>query len=196
MTGTYGWNPMPHFVDVCCPSCGSKAIFEFAEISKIHLKSDVPYFQESEIFDYELFQDSCGHKWHGAVFYAGLHGGSVESIKDLPVGYTPENWAHSRYLMRNHGLDIGSVNCSSCGLAQKHNLDWPADAYFTIQYKGQELWAFNQESAIDLRDFIDGVDRNVDAFKWRNFLLHIPSLFKNRGAREYVVKHLNRLLKC
>ncbi|RFA26609.1 hypothetical protein CAI21_16765 [Alkalilimnicola ehrlichii] len=194
MTGTYDWNPMPHFVDVRCPSCSARATFEFAEVVKIRLKNDVPFFQKSKLFDYQLFQDSCGHRWHGAIFYAGLHAGSVAAIRSLPEGYTPENWAHSRYLYRSHGLDIGSVNCSSCGLIQKHDLDWPSDAFFSIQYKGQELWAFNQESAKDLRDFIADIARDIDDYKWRHFLLHIPSIFKKRGAREHVVKHLNRLL--
>lgn len=196
MTGTYDWNPMPHIVDVRCPSCDARASFEFAEIAKIRLKNDVPFFQNSDLFEYALFQDSCGHKWHGAIYYAGMHGGSVTAIRDLPEGYSPENWEHSRYLMRSHGLDLGSVSCSSCGLLQKHVLEWPSDAYFSIQYKGQELWAFNQGSAKDLRDFIGGSARNVDDYKWRNFLLHIPSVFKKRGARDHVVKHLDRLLAC
>lgn len=47
MTGTYDWNPMPHKVDIKCPSCGSRALFEFAEIVKISLKKDVPFFENS-----------------------------------------------------------------------------------------------------------------------------------------------------
>lgn len=196
MTGTYDWNPMPHKVDVCCPSCAEKSTFEFAEIVKIKLKSDVAFFQNSKLFDYELFTDSCGHKWHGAIFYAGLHGGSVKAIHELPEGYKAEDWEHSRYLYRNHGLDIGSIACPNCHLSQKHILSWPGDAYFSIEYKGQQLWAFDRDSANELKEYIMDKDRNVDKYKWRNFLLHIPTVFKKQGAREYVVKHIDRLLSC
>lgn len=42
MAGTYDWNPMPHKVDINCPSCGERAVFEFAEVVRIKLKKDVP----------------------------------------------------------------------------------------------------------------------------------------------------------
>ncbi len=42
MAGTYDWNPMPHKVDINCPSCGELAVFEFAEVVRIKLKKDVP----------------------------------------------------------------------------------------------------------------------------------------------------------
>ena len=187
---------MPHKVDVRCPSCSGKSTFEFAEVVKLKLKSDVTYFQNSKLFDYELFTDSCGHKWHGAIYYAGLHGGSVKAINELPEGYKAEDWEHSRYLYRNHGLDIGSITCPNCHLNQNHILSWPSDAYFSIEYKGQQLWAFDRESVNELKEYITDKHRNVDKYKWRNFLLHIPTVFKKQGAREYVVKHINRLLSC
>jgi len=75
-----------------------------------------------------------------------------------------------------------------------HTLDLPNDAFFAIGYKGKQLWAFNRESAVDLRNFISGTDRNIDDDKWRNFLLHVPSIFTSKKARESVTKLLSRLL--
>ena len=196
MTGTYDWNPMPHKLDVRCPSCSDIALFEFAEVVRIKLKKDVEYFNISKQFEYEMFTDSCGHKWHGAIFYAGLHGGSVNAINQLPRGYESEDWAHSKYLYRGHGLDIGSINCAGCNFRGKHQLSWPSDAYYLVEYKGNQLWGFNRESAMDLRDYIHSKDREIKGYKWSGFLLHIPTIFKKQGAREHVVKQLNKLLSC
>ena len=185
---------MPHYVDVKCTHCRNLAHFEFAEIVKINLKEDVPFFQDSSLFEYYLFSDHCGHKWHGAIYFAGLHGGSVDAITELPDGYKPEYWKHSQYLMRNHGLDLGSIRCVSCNTNKMHTLDWPNEAFFSIGYKGKQLWAFDRESAIDLRDFITSTGRNIDNYKWRNFLLYVPSIFTSKKARESVTKLLDRLL--
>ena len=193
MTGTYDWNPMPHKVDIRCPSCDEYAVFEFAEIVKISLKKDVPFFEESVLFEYQMFKDSCGHKWHGAIYYANLHGGSTEAIRNLPEGYKPENWNHSKYLYRNHGSDLGAVSCSKCHMRKPYTLQWPSDAYFSLPIKGEVLWAFNRESAVDLRDYIASSERKTKDHKWSSFLLHIPTTFKKQNVRGSVVKQIDRL---
>jgi len=196
MTEAYDWNPMPHKVDINCPSCGSHDEFEFAEVVKISLKKDVPFFECSDLFTYRLFKDSCGHRWHGAVYFAKMHGGSTAAIRDLPDGYESSNWNHSKYLYRNHGLDIGSFTCSSCNARRIHELSWPEEAFYSIAYKGQLLWAFNRNSGVDLRNFIQSSERKAKNHKWASFLLHIPTIFKKQNARDNVVKQLNKLLSC
>ena len=194
MSEAYDWNPMPHKVDIKCPKCNGHAIFEFAEIVKIEEKKDVPFFESSDTFDYHMFNDSCGHKWHGAIYYPLLHGSSTKAISSLPEGYEPENWCHSKYLMRNHGLDLGAFSCTACHARQKHMLTWPNDAYYSVTYKGQQLWAFNRESSVDLRDFIESSDRKTGNYKWASFLLHIPTVFKKQNARDNIVKQINKQL--
>jgi hypothetical protein len=196
MTGTYDWNPMPHQVDIKCPSCGERTIFEFAEIVKISLKKDITYFEDSDLFDYSIFKDSCGHKWHGAIYYANLHGNSTATIRDLPVGYKPDDWNHSKYLIRSHGTDLGAFCCDHCYARQPYILQWPKDAFYSISYKGEVLWAFNRESAIELRDYIASIDRETHNYKWASFLLHIPTSFKKQNARDNIVKQINRALSC
>lgn len=195
MTGTYDWNPMPHKLDIQCPACGSCATFEFVEIVRIELKKDIEFFQQSSVFDYQRLQDSCGHYWHGALYFAGLHGGNVAAISELPDGYSPEDWSHNKYLYRGHGQDWGSVVCSKCHLSKKHNLKWPHEAFFSVDYKGHKLWAFHRESAVDLKNYIKAQNRELDNFKWQGFLLHIPVIFKQKKARDFIVKHLDRLLR-
>ena len=194
MTGTYDWNPMPHKVEIKCPSCNGHAEFEFAEVVIISLKKDVAFFEKSTLFEYSLFKDSCGHNWHGAIYYANLHGGSTEAIGELPEGYKREDWNHSKYLIRSHGSDLGAFCCNICQTRKPYILQWPSDAFFSISYKGENLWAFNRECAIDLRDYIESIERKAEKFKWSSFLLHLPTTFKRQNARENIVKQINKVL--
>ena len=187
---------MPHKVDIKCPSCGEHAEFEFAEVVKITLKKDVPFFEESDLFDYHMFKDSCGHKWHGAIYYANIHGGTTTAIRNLPEGYTPEDWNHSKYLYRSHGTDLGVFTCSHCQTRKKYVLNWPNDAFYSVSHKKEVLWAFNRESSVELRDYIESKERKTESYKWENFLLHIPTLFKKQNARDAIVKQINKLLAC
>lgn len=194
MTETYDWNPMPHKVDVKCPQCGLRAEFEFAEVCRIELKADVEFFKNCTQFEYRQLQDSCGHYWHGALYYAGLHGDPRVALGNLPSGYEPSNWNHSKYLYRSHGMDIGSVHCEHCHLRKKHSINWPSDAYYSVSYKNNVLWAFNRESACDLHDFILSKTRDISKYRWSSFLLHVPTVFKTLKARELVAQKLFRLL--
>ncbi|MBU6953590.1 hypothetical protein [Hahella sp. HN01] len=186
---------MPHVVDIRCPECGDKAQFEFAEVVRIRKREEVAFFQQNNAFEYRQFTDSCGHKWHAAIYYAGMHGGSVNAITTLPNGYEPDDWSHSKFLVRDHGTDMGSIFCGNCHLNRLHNLSWPGDAYFSIEHRGNVLWAFNQESAGDLYHFISSHERKVDAYKWSHFLMHIPTVFKTKAAREPIAKKLAKLLR-
>lgn len=194
MTGLYDWNPMPHSVNVRCPACRSLAVFEFAEIARIKLVKDIGFFQKSDAFDYQIFEDSNGSRWHGAIFYHSLRAKPSFALRDLPDGYSPETWEHSQYLYRSHGLDWGAVVCGSCGYRKKHHLSWPGDAYFQVEYKSNVLWAFDRESATALLDYICSETRETSHSKWAAFLRHIPSLFLKKGARGTVSKNLKKLL--
>jgi len=186
MTYVYNWGSMPDELAIKCPACKGLAEFKFATVVKIKLKKDVEFFKESDAFEYSFEQDSSGRSWHLATFYSWLHGG-IESITSLPEGYAPENWSHvSRYMKK------GVCRCSQCG-TKKHELDWPLDAYFSIEYKGEHLWAYSRDYAVALRDFIES-DERVTRSKYMSFLLKIPTVFKKSNARDTVVKKLNKLL--
>ena len=197
MTGTYESNPMPHVVSVRCPSCAAHARFEFAEVARISRKSDVPFFQKSRLFDYQLFEGRWhGQAWHGAIFYAGLHGTGTRVLRNLPEGYAPSDWDHSRYLVRGHGTDRGALVCHACGLRRRHVLQWPAEAWFQIEYRRQVLWAFDRSSAIALLDHIRSADRRKRRQgPWSSMLLHVPGAFLEASARELIVKRLERVLR-
>ena len=193
MTEACDWNPMPNRVSIRCPDCGSLAEFDFAEIVRIKLVKDVEFFQKSDVFEYRLFEDSSGGRWHGAVFYHGLKGSGIDVIRTLPEGYRTEDWAHRRYVVCKHDFDIGSVICERCGCRRKHALNWPDEAYFQIAYKGQVLWAFDRESAGVLLEYVRSETRQRDD-KWKAFLLHIPSHFLTKKARDEVARKFAKLL--
>lgn len=194
MTAPYERNPMPHVLDVRCPACAGDALFEFAEVVRIREKKDVPFFQDSDQFEYLLCTDSCGQRSHAAAYHAGLHGRTVESIRELPEGYSRTDWSHSPHLYRPHGSGRGSISCSTCHLHRPHMLEWPADALYQIDYRGDVLWAFHRESALELRDFIASEHRDRRNLKWQGFLLKIPGKFLHRGARETISRKLGKLL--
>jgi hypothetical protein len=196
MTGTYDWNPMPHKLDIKCPACSQRAEFEFAEVCRIKLNTDVDFFKNSTSFEYRKLQDSCGHYWHGALYYAGLHGDPCDTVNNLPMGYKPSDWQHSEYLYRSQSLEIGSVRCEHCHLRKKHSLKWPDDAYFSIAHRNKVLWAFHRDSAYDLNDYLLSKSRDPSKYRWRSFLLHVPTIFKTEKARVAISKQFMRLLKA
>ncbi len=196
MTGYYDLNLMPHVVTVRCPNCARAARFEFAEIVKIERKQDIAFFRHSDQFDYRVFNGSQGQNWHAAIYYPGLNGITLGAIEGLPKGYAPEDWAHdSVWSPSMVGQDIGSIVCHHCDLRKKTELSWPEDAYFQIAYKGKVLWAFNEDSAISLLDFIESEDRQRNKHKYQLFLRHIPSHFLHKHARGPVVKKLAKALE-
>ncbi len=194
MTAPYEWRPIPHHLDIVCPACRKRAEFEFAEVVRIKLKSNVEFFQKSSLFEYRQFHDSCGHLWHGAAYFQGLHGQPQQAIQELPDGYAASDWDHSRYLENRSGWPVGSIRCSQCHLCSKHVLRWPEDAYYSITYRNHVLWAYHRESAVDLMHYVLSKERSRSRYRWSFFLLYVPTVFKVGKARESVVKQLNRLL--
>lgn len=194
MTGTYEWNPMPHVVEIRCPKCSEKSLFEFAEMVMIRRRTEIPFFKRHKLLEYRCFRDRSGNRSHAAIFYAGLNAHNTDALTSLPDGYEHTQWSHSRYLYRGHGLDIGTAMCDVCNLRRKHDLNWPMDAFFQIEYRRSCLWAFHRESAVELRAFIASHDRKPEKFKWGKFLLHVPTHFLHDNARETIVKRLDKVL--
>lgn len=185
---------MPHCIAVNCPRCNGLAEFEFAEISRIKLRKDIQFFQTSKTFEYRKFSDGCGHTWHGAIFFSGLHGAPENVFHDLPEGYHSQQWSHSKYWRGSPGGGAGSIRCGSCGYLAKHVLQWPSDAYFQVLYRGHLLWAFDRENAKALRSFLLSKSRDIYAYGYSRFMLHIPTVFKTAKARPHVTKALTKLL--
>ncbi|ULT68154.1 hypothetical protein ACMGG8_20920 [Pseudomonas sp. BNK-45] len=194
MTRLVQWSAMPHQLALNCPQCGAQARFDFVVSRPIARKVDVPFFADHPLLDYRQEQDSCGHYRHYALYFPGLHGDPTHSLGPLPEGYLASHWQCSPYWYRDHGLDLGSLACEHCRYSARHTLNWPSEAYFSVAYKGQMLWAFNRESALALHDYLESAQRDPGGYPWRSFLLHIPGAFKHRKARQPLTRLLKRLL--
>ena len=191
MTQTYTWNPMPPILAVRCPDCEAGAVFEFAEMALIRRKADIPYFQSSKNFSVLDYYSSGWKKL--AIFWHQL-GNPLSAINDFPTGYDPGMWAHSEYLVRKGPGDLGTIVCAQCGLRRKHVLEWPGNAWFQIDYRGQVLWAFERSSMVALTNFIASKDRQKAGRPWAGFLMKIPSLFLEAKAREAILRKLRARL--
>lgn len=189
MTGIYEYWSLPHKLEIRCPACQCKASFEFAQLAQIQLKKDIIYFQQHPDFEYQLFQDRSGHYWHAAFYYPNLSIG-INQIQDLPKGYDETSW-----VTRYSTYSSGGVICKSCSCKQKHELNWPNDAYYVVMYKQQTLWAFHQEAATDLYHYLAENLRDHKIYRHSFFLLHIPTIFKQKKARDHLTKQLLKMLK-
>nr|WP_312972730.1 hypothetical protein [Pseudomonas sp.] len=194
MTGLYEWNPMPYQLAIRCPRCSREASFEFAEARLIRRKLEVPLFQAHSAFEYQLRPSRDGHFQHMAVYFQGLHGDPRQALHDLPEGYQAADWSHSRYLRQQYGHTLGALVCDPCGLRSRHQLDWPGEAYYAVDYKNHLLWAYHRESALELRDYLLSIDRKLRDYRWAAMLLHVPGVFKTRKARAPLTQRLSRLL--
>lgn len=183
---------MPHVVDVRC-ECGGHATFS-KSVSRQVLRADFDFFRASPLFEFQKVQVHGGQRMHIARFYPGLEQCTLQT-SDIPEGYSPEHWTHSRYWGNNRSRR-GTFACTRCSQRKKHKLSWPDDAYYQVLVRRRCLWAFNRESAVALRDYIAAtVDRTrVQKGRWTVFLHNVPGHFLHAKVRDETVKRLNKLL--
>ena len=183
---------MPHVLAVACPNCRKEAKFEFAEGRWIKTNEDLAYFRRSR--DFEVSRVWCNGWKNIAVYHHGLDVRSLDAIEDLPEGYSPQMWRHSKYLSRSLRGDQGVIRCMSCGYLRKHVLDWPENAYFQIEHRGDVLWAFDRETAVVLRDYIASNMRSRRGQRYSGFLRKVPKQFLSAKARPVLGKKLTARL--
>lgn len=194
MSLPYEYTYMPHILALTCPNCAKEAFFEFPSCVKISLRKDIPYFESSEYFEYRKVPDHDGTSVNLAFYFHKLHGHGFPHITDLPEGYEISDWGHTNYHYRQYGNSDGTVFCISCGLRRKHTMSWPDEAYFQITYKGKVLWSYDRRHTAELLDYIGSKDRERADYKYRAFLLTIPSYFQARSARAEITKRLSAKL--
>ena len=185
---------MLHRVAVTCPECAGEAAFEFADRVRIKTTDDLHWFEKSKHFDCLKEIGPNGHDYHSAIYYHGLTGNALPSVNDLPIGYRIDDWAHSEHKFRPLSDWRGTLVCEPCGKRSKHILDWPREAYFQIEHRHQNLWAFDRASTAELIDYISASHRRTEDFIYWPFLMKIPHVFLTKQARETVVKRLRKRL--
>ena len=61
-------------------------------------------------------------------------------------------------------------------------------------YRQQSLWAFHREATSDVYHYLNEKLRDHKKYRYSFFLLHIPTIFKQKKARAHVTKQLLKLL--
>jgi hypothetical protein len=166
-------------IDIQCPHCGKLAKFEEPFI-----------FQgQREIKSQELTA-LAGHPQH--------RWGSWTVIERFPSEYPWHPPAtFQRFLRYGAGeggyplLTHGLIRCSHCYIHQKHTLNWPQDAYWQWQIRGETLWAWDKPHAQAILNHIQQAQRPP-----RNSygLRYIPSHFLTAKVRDLVVKKITETI--
>ncbi len=203
---TYAPPVMTPYATIRCPECGGAANFAFATWQIIK-KEDVKFFERSKDFEVFKGQHSHGSYFRAALYYPGLNN-NLENIHNLPEGYKASQWRHRYWYSTppKEKYNAGTIRCTECLVQKKHQLNWPADAYFQIDHKGQTLWAYDRKFALKLLKYIESNDRDKTVY-WHPhgqpdklypaddwFLRKIPEHFQTAKARPAIVKKLKKLL--
>ena len=190
-------------LQIKCPNCKCLADFVFA--SKINIKKkDAKYFSKSKHFVLKREKKWSSWRTYYYAWYYPLLSPRIENIPDLPDGYEAGHarggFGYYDYYGQVLEGNEGVTACAFCKTLAKHTLDWPQDAYFQIDYKGQTLWAYDRSYALKLLEYIKSNDRkkrigSTDKYVSQDFFLRkIPEHFQTKKARGEVVKKLSKLL--
>ena len=174
---------VPPLIHVSCPSCSGRA--EFWQAVPILFRTNSQYREAA------LLSCFLCHSWNTARGFGSAEGWYFPELDSL----SGDEW--SPETRRHFGLNkLGTLRCTTCCLKHKRRLCWPEDAYYQCEVRGDRLWAWSEEHAQMLRDFIQCKRRLKPAQEIENqpFLKVIPTKFLVAKNRKSVLQQLNRLL--
>jgi hypothetical protein len=171
-----------HSVDlaITCPRCGAEAKFLPATIKELSRSKIQPIKKAGAVEVFELSHENWNGSFHAPFFGVFYHGMGHSS----PEGWeAPKRWA----------TDVGTLRCSSCGLCRRHHLDFPASAYFQLDFDGHFLFLYNRDHVSGLIDLLEAkIPRGLPWCGWFNNTL--PEQFKSAKARKVLPGRLRKLL--
>lgn len=157
-------------IDIHCPSCSKLASFE-------------------EPFEFlsadQASKDKSAHRWGGWAV-----------IERFPSQITWKPPAGSDQFLRGGGeasnggyplLTNGLVQCTHCHINKKHRLNWPMDAYWQWEVRGELLWAWDRRHAHSILEYIRKTTRPTRSSPG---LKYIPSNFLTAKVRDIVVRKI------
>jgi len=159
-------------IDIKCPDCGKRAQFEepFEFLSK-------PVLDPAEA--------KPMHRWGGWTV-----------LERFPsqINWTPPSG--SLQYLRGGGddgtggyplLTHGLVQCSHCHSNRKHKLNWPDDAFWQWEIRGELLWAWDKRHA---RIILDYIKATLRPSRRSYSLRYIPSHFLSASVRDVIVRKM------
>ena len=163
-------------IDISCPSCAGKAAFlepfEFHAADFDIGNETRPYHRWGGWYVVELFPNQISWKAPtGSSQY--LRGGGADNGSGYPL------------------MHYGVVRCDGCHSSQTKKLDWPGDAYWKWEIRGELLWAWDRKQAEAIRDYIASKRRPS---RFGPALRYVPSHFLSAKSRDAALKAMNATL--
>lgn len=91
------------------------------------------------------------------------------------------------YPLMRHGL----ARCAACGLRRRHELNWPADAYWCWDIRGRMLWARDRAHALEILEHVRLEHRPA---RTSPGLKRLPGFFLTAANRELVLSKIEKSL--
>jgi hypothetical protein len=164
-------------IDVRCPSCGARALFEepfeFVPAGRFEAEERRPWHRWGGWVVIERFPSEAS--WSPpASSHQYLRWGGDETGEGYPL------------------LTNGVVHCPRCHVNGKRRLDWPADAYWRWEVRGETLWAWDEAHA---RAILAYVSQAIRPSRRAPSLRYVPSHFLSAKVRDLVVKLVTESLE-
>lgn len=174
--------------DVRCPRCEGRAIFDepFEFIAGSRLAA-----AEREALEREGL-----HRWGGWYVrekYPSVLRWSAPKGSGTSLWTGPDQEADRGGYRLAH---IGVVKCLACHFVGRHELRWPADAYFRWEHRGERLWAETAADARMLLHYIESADRDPDRYPdgYGATLRKLPAALRSAKSRAAVAARIRRTL--
>jgi hypothetical protein len=131
-----------------------------------------------------------------AVEFDRRGGGGMTVVYHFPDLYPPP--IRHNPSPRAGPLRAGVCLCGGCGRRARHTLEWPRDAYFQIEIRGEVLWGYSREHFAGIRDYIACDQRRAWAQKrgypWGSLMHKLPKVAVAARNREEVIKRMDAVL--
>lgn len=179
----------PTQMTIACPACRGPALFR--RIRGLRLTSPEAIARLGALAHFQIIED--GHGLPIALYRYGLGAPLPENIPELTPAEARElsmtgPWPPHR--------DEGSVVCETCGHRAAHRVNWPAEAFYQVEHRGEVLWAWNRGQAEALLRLAEspGMKPQEDRIHG-DFLKRVPTGFFTAKARDAVARKLRRCLE-
>lgn len=99
-------------------------------------------------------------------------------------------------VVNNHSPIEGRLTCTACHATRDRLVvEWPGDAFFQCEVRGQELWAWSELHVRAIRDYVQSSKRDPKAYPdFFAALMHLPRHFLVAKHRTATVKALDKML--
>jgi hypothetical protein len=195
----YGYGLQPDTFSIRCPRCGKEARFSLP----------FKFFRLPDGRKLEDLEEPSGHIRHSYTpgFQPGTDGEALADYENI-VRIAPNSYVEVRfpdlfpwkgkatYPIRNTN---GVCSCLNCGYRSRHELKWPNDAYYRVEYRSKVLWGWTRADMLTLKRFIESGNRDEvikKAYPGANVLLwRLPAVFLLAKNREDLLKRIEKLLE-